>query len=308
MTRLLVTGASGLLGLNLALEAAASYEVVGLVHNQILLEPGFETVELDLLDYAAVVDALDEIKPDWIVHCAALADLDACERQPALAQQLNAELPGRLAAEAAKRGLRFLHISTDAIFDGTKGDYVETDAPNPLSVYGKTKRLAELAVKAAHPQWLIVRPNLFGWSASGNRSLAEFFYNNLAAGIPVKGFTDRIFSPLFVGDLARIMLALLEKDAHGIFHAGSSNAISKYDFGVAIATRFGFDPELVRPEETSGNTAARSKDLSLKSAKLTRQIGQRLPSVSEGIERLYEQHASGYRERLLALASVAAKG
>jgi dTDP-4-dehydrorhamnose reductase len=305
---LLVTGASGLLGLNLALEAAASYEVVGLVNSQILLEPGFETVELDLLDSAALVDVLEEIKPDWIIHCAALADLDACEHQPALAQQLNAELPGRLAAEAAKRSLRFLHISTDAIFDGAKGNYVETDAPNPLSVYGKTKRLAELAVKAAHPQWLIVRPNLFGWSANGNRSLAEFFYNNLSAGIPVKGFTDRIFSPLFVGDLARILLSLLEKEAHGIFHAGSSNALSKYDFGVAIANRFGFDPELVRPQETTGNTAARSKNLSLNSSKLAREIGQRLPAVSQGIEHLYEQHVSGFRERLRALAPVTAKG
>lgn len=308
MTRLLVTGASGLLGVNLALEATKQYDVVGFVHSQLLDDPGFETYSVDLLDAGQTVDALDAAKPDWIVHCAALADLDQCERQPELAQRLNAELPGRLAGEAAKRGLRFLHISTDAVFDGAKGAYRETDSPSPLSVYGRTKRLAELAVKAAHPGWLIVRPNLFGWSVAGNRSLAEFFYSNLAAGSSVNGFTDRRFSPLFVGELAQMLLALLEKNAHGIFHAGSANAISKYEFGLALARRFGFDAELVTPSETVGNQAARARDLSMNTSKLARELGRRMPSVADGLERFWEQFASGQRDHLRALAPVQMKG
>lgn len=308
MTRILITGASGLLGLNLALEAAGRYEVVAVLHNQRLVEPGFETVEADLLEADAVTRILDDARPDWVVNCAALADLDACELNPELAQRLNVELPARLATEATKRGLRFLHISSDAIFDGNKGYYEETDAPNPLSVYGRTKRMAELAVKAAHPQWLVVRPNLFGWSANGARSLAEFFYTNLAAGNSVPGFTDRIFSPLHASDLAAILLRLLEKNAHGIFHAGSSDAISKFDFGVALAERFGLDAALIQPAVTSENAAPRAKNLSLKTSKLAQLLGGRLPTVAEGLERLYAQFASGYRDKLLAMAPMPVKG
>ncbi len=305
MTRILITGASGLLGLNLALEASPRYQVIGVAHTQPLHNPGFETVRADLLAPDELPGLLDEAKPDWVINCAALANLDACERQPELAQRLNAGLPGRLAVETAKRGLRFLHVSSDTVFDGVKGNYREEDAPAPINVYGRTKRLSELAVKAAHPQVLIVRPNLFGWSAKGDHSLAEFFYNNLSAGNPVQGFTDRLFCPLLVTDLAMIMLELLEKNVRGLFHVVSSEHLSKYEFGVALAKRFGFDPNLVRPAvSTSGDgTAPRSLNLTLKTTNLVKALGRRAPTAAAGIDGLFEQYRSGYRDKLLAMVT-----
>ncbi len=305
MTRILITGASGLLGINLALEAANRYEVIGVLHAQTLHDPGFETLQADLLQPNEVARILDESRPDWVINCAALANLDTCEQQPQLAQQLNAELPGRLAAETAKRGLRLLHVSTDAVYDGSKGDYREEDAPAPISAYGRTKRLGELAVRGANLKALIVRPNLFGWSVSGERSLAEFFYNNLSAGNSVRGFTDRLFRPLFVNDLASVMLELLEKDLNGHYHVVSSDHISKYDFGVSIARRFGLDADLIEPASaaSSGAAAPRSPNLTLSTAKVVKALGRRMPTVATGIERLYEQHQSGYRAKLLAMAA-----
>jgi dTDP-4-dehydrorhamnose reductase len=307
VTRVLVTGASGLLGVNVALEALTRYEVVGAVNGTPLHAPGFDTLQIDLLEPDAPARLLDESRADWVIHCAALADLDACERQPELAHKLNAELPGRLAAEAAKRKLRFLYVSTDAVFDGVKGDYVETDAPNPLSVYGRTKRMAELGVKAAHPHALIVRPNLFGWSVSGNRSLAEFFYNNLAAGKKVRGYTDRLFCPLLANDLAEIFFGLLEKDLKGIFHAVATNHISKYDFGVAIAHRFDFDAALIEPAcaADANDPAPRAGNLTLKNGKLAAALGTRLPTVAAGIEKLFQLEQVGYRAKLHAMTAVA---
>ncbi|UYN88697.1 MAG: SDR family oxidoreductase [Anaerolineales bacterium] len=308
--RILVTGASGLLGSNFALQAAPRYEVVGITHLRPLHNPSFETLQADLLAPGAVNAVLEAAKPDWVVHCAALANIDACEKQPELARQLNAELSGQLARATAERSMRFLHVSTDAIFDGSKAPYKETDAPNPLSVYGKTKRMAELAVKAAHPKWLIVRPNLFGWSLQGNHSLAEFFYNNLSAGTAVKGFTDRLFSPLHVGLLAEILLELLEQDAHGIYHAGSRDSLSKYDFGVAIARRFGLDEQLVQPANTegAGAEAPRSADLRLNVSRLTQALGRQLPSVADGIERLFVESQNGHRQTVQAMAAAVVKG
>lgn len=304
MTRILITGASGLLGVNLALEAVKHYEVVGVIHDQPLRDPGFKTIQADLLEPNSAARVLEEAKPDWVINCAALASLDTCEGQPELAQRLNAELPGRLASEAARRKMRFLQVSTDAVFDGVKGDYDEEDSPSPLSVYGRTKRMAELAVKAAHPHGLIVRPNFFGWSASGDRSLAEFFYNNLSLNRQVPGYTDRFFGPLLVTDLASIMLELLEKNVRGIYHAASSENMSKYDFGVAIAERFGLEATLIQPTVTAGTPAPRGLNLTLRTTRLAKTVGCRMPTIDEGIEKLYDQFHYGYRSRLQIMASI----
>ncbi|HLE74182.1 MAG TPA: SDR family oxidoreductase [Anaerolineales bacterium] len=303
MTRILITGASGMLGVNLALEAAARYEVVGLVHAQPLHNPGFETLQADLLVPHAVDSLLEETNPDWVVNCAALTDLDACEQQPELAHRLNAELPGRLATETAKRGVGFLHVSSDAVFDGVRGNYREEDAPNPLSVYGRTKRLSELAVKAAHPQALIVRPNIFGWSVSGKHSIAEFFYNNLSAGKTVLGFTARLYCPILVTDLANIMLDMIERKIRGLFHTVSADSLSKYEFGVILAKRFGLDAGLIQPVASGNEVAPRAHNLILKTSNLAKALGRRPPTVAAGIDGLFAQFRSGYRDKLLAMAA-----
>lgn len=118
MTRVLIFGASGLLGINLALEATKKYEVVGTFHENQLLNAGFQTLKVDLSDFDAISRVLIHVKPDWLINCAALASLDACEQQPELAHLMNADLPGTLGTEIAKLGLakRFLYISTDARF------------------------------------------------------------------------------------------------------------------------------------------------------------------------------------------------
>lgn len=306
MTRILITGTSGLLGINLALEAVKRYEVIGVIHDAELQDPGFEALQAELLEPGAVARVLDQAEPDWVINCAALANLDACERQPELAQRLNAEVAGQLAAEAGKRKMRYLQVSTDAVFDGSKGNYREEDSPSPINVYGRTKRLAELAVKSAYPHTIIVRPNFFGWSVSGNRSLAEFFYNNLVAGNPVEGFTDRLFCPVLVNDLATILLEMLAKNMRGIFHVAGSDHLSKYQFGLALANRFGLDASLIRPAITgaNGNSAARSANLTLKTSKIAKALGRRMPTVSAGIDGLFELNESGYRAKLRSMAAV----
>ncbi|MBX3048345.1 MAG: SDR family oxidoreductase [Anaerolineales bacterium] len=304
MTRILVTGVSGLLGSNLALAAAPRYEVVGVVHRQGLHNPGFETVQADLLDLDGLGPLLDAVQPDWVVNCAALANLNQAEQQPQLARRLNTEMPGRLAAEAAARGLRLVHISTDAVFDGSKGNYRETDGPKPLSVYAQSKRMAELAVKSAHPGAILARTVFFGWSVNGQQSLAEFFYNNLSAGQSVQGHTDRRFCPLLVTDLAELLLEMLDKDLNGIYHVASADSITKYEFGLALAERFGLDPSSIEPaESTAHNPAAkRSPDLSLNTSRLVGALGRRPPSIARGIEGLHAQLENGHRLRLRAMA------
>ena len=194
--RILVTRASGLLGLNLALEAAKQHTVFGTVNSHPIKTKAFEVLRANLLDPGALDRVLTYANPDWVIHCAALANLEACEANPALAKELNTDLPEKLATIVARGGARLLHVSTDAVFDGQRGNYSEDDQPEPLSVYARTKYDGEQVVAGVNPEAIVARVNLFGWSLSGKRSLAEFFYYNLAAGNQVMGFTDVYFCPL----------------------------------------------------------------------------------------------------------------
>ncbi len=298
--KILVTGASGLLGLNLSLMKFGTHTIVG-VDRAKLADTPFELIKAELTQPGLFSRLIDEVRPDAVIHTAANANVDSCESDPQGARYLNGELPGELAASVARQGIRFIHISTDAVFDGTKdGIYTETDTPNPLSVYAQTKLLGEQTVLAANPNAIVARVNFFGWSLSGTRSLSEFFYNKLSAGETCYGFTDVYFCPLFVGDLAETLVRMLDKDLSGLYHVVGAEALSKYEFGRRIARQFGFDETLVLPKsvEESGLTARRSHNLRLSIHKLSTALGHEIAGVSTGIERFYTQAQQGYPQKM----------
>lgn len=304
MTRYLVTGASGLLGINFCL-AVSNYEneILGVVHNNPIKQTFVSTVQMDLTDPKNVDDLFIDFSPDVILHCAAIAHIDKCEQNPELAWSTNAVLPAKLAAAAKKRGIRFLHISTDAIFDGLRGGYTETDTPNPPNVYARSKYAGEQMVMQENPDALITRVNFYGWSIQGTHSLAEWFYYNLSAGKTVNGFTDLYFSPLFVGNLVEILLKMISHDLKGIYHVASAESLNKYDFGVAIAKKFGFKSKLIRPVswKDSGLQGARSPNLSLCVDKLRHDLGEPIPGQAEGMHNFYLHNALGVTQVLRSL-------
>jgi len=298
---LLVTGASGLLGLNLCCVAADSgLDVTGFVHNRLLKGAPFDLTQGDLLDVEFSLKQIETIQPDAIIHCAAVADLNLAEKRPELAYKLNSDVPGRLATAAKGWDIPFVHISTDAVFDGEKGNYQESDPTNPLSVYARTKLAGEQAVQDANPDALIARVVFFGWSLSGQRSLSEFFFNHLGAGKVVNGFTDTFFSPLYVEDLADTLLEMLDAKLTGLYHVVSPESISKYGFGVRIADKFGFDSRLITPIEAKSldRGAQRSLKLTLNCGKLEKALDHQLPTVTEGIEAFYQGWLACYPQKL----------
>jgi dTDP-4-dehydrorhamnose reductase len=298
--KLLITGASGLLGISLSLETMREHEVIGMDRGKLRSAP-FPVIKADLLHRTAIDSVIDSVQPDWIVNCAALANLDVCEEYPDLAKTLNTDIPGELAKLCAKKDIRFVHISTDAVFDGEKKDpYIEEDQPNPLGVYSKTKLAGERAVQEANPQAIVARVNFFGWSLSGKHSLGEFFVNNLSAGKTVNGFTDVIFCPIFVGYTARLLLAMLENNLCGLYHVVGAQAMSKYQFGVEVARKFGLRASLIEPQsvERSDLTARRSHNLWLSVHKLSTALGHEIPPFSTGLDGFYAQFQQGYPQKI----------
>ncbi len=224
--RILVTGASGLLGLNLCLNLINDHQIFAVLHSQKLLKPPFKTIENDLIDEDSFEFLIKKSKPDLLIHCAAMANVDTCETYPQLAKRVNGEMPGMLAALCREKGIRLIHISTDAVFDGKMGDYTEEDTPNPLSVYAQTKLEGERMVAAEYPDAIIARVNFYGFSLSGKRSLAEFFLNSLKSNKKVDGFVDVMFCPLYVTDLVFTLMKMVAKELKGLISCSLSR-ISK---------------------------------------------------------------------------------
>jgi dTDP-4-dehydrorhamnose reductase len=289
--------------LNFCLQTPAQDWTIGVVNQHRLYNAPFQVVQADLGQPGLLAKLIQEQEPDIVVHCAALANLDVCEQQPELARRMNVDLAAEAAQACARSGARLIHISTDAVFDGKRGDYTEEDQPSPINVYARTKLEAEQQVMDLNPDALVARVNFYGWSLGGERGLGEWFYNNLSAGKPIKGFTDVYYCPLEANDLVDVLVALAAGKSSGIFHVVSPEKLSKYDFGVRLAQQFGIDSSLISPAswKDAGLKANRSPNLTLRTEKLAKTLGRPVADVISGLRRFNRELAEGYPQRLRSL-------
>lgn len=180
--------------------------------------------------------------PDIIIHTAALTDLALCEREPALAKRINAEASGVIAGLSDSDSLVF-YISTDSVFDGSKGLYKETDTPRPLNVYAKSKLQGEEEVrKKCKGKSIVVRTNIYGMHHPMKNSLCEWAYQSWLANKSISGFTDTVFNAVYTGQLSYILKELVHvPNLPDTINIGSSEAISKFDFLELFRTKLGFE-------------------------------------------------------------------
>jgi dTDP-4-dehydrorhamnose reductase len=298
---ILITGASGLLGANLlSLAHEQGREAVGLYHRHPLHLAGVKLLAMDLTDPAEAKRIFQELLPSQVMHCAAATDVDWCEAHPHEANRLNAAVPAAIADITSRIGAQFLYISTDSVFDGERGNYAETDIPTPVNVYAKTKLQGEREVLRRNPSAAIARVNLYGWNAQNKDSLAEWILKQLTIGKLVPGFSDVIFCPILVNDLAGILLAMLDQTLTGIYHVVGSEPITKYEFARRVASTFGYDAEQIAPARLSEATlkAPRPRNTSLNIAKIYSALGRSMPNVEAGLLRFRVLKESGYVDRI----------
>ena len=283
--KVLVLGSSGFLGsyLGFALPKMG-HEVSGSSRNPVAYFPANQVKE-GLDDYTEIIRSGDY---QLVINCVAVASHEACESDPEMAETVNGKFPGLWASVAAEAGARFVHISTDAVFDGSRAElYTESDETAPESVYGRTKAEGEQAVLAANPEALVLRVNFFGWSRSKKSGILDFFVNAFTHHTPITGFEDYVVSSLYVGDLAEAMMELVQRGASGVFHAVSSTPLSKYDFGLTVAST----AELSAGSMVAGSLAdapglaPRGHNLSLSTTKVEEAVGRAMPTSEAGIQR-----------------------
>lgn len=282
---MLITGATGLLGRNIALLAAQKYELFGVARSFGAFPAGCIPIYLDLENRVATLRCANECLPDVIVHCAAMTDVDRCEAEADAARKLNVGASRTLAEWAATKGSLFVYISTDAVFDGGAGNYTEQDLPGPVNVYAQTKLEGEVAVRSANPSALVLRTNFYGRGGRRKQNLAEWILSELESGQRVRAFTDIRFNPLPASHLAKVILELIARGATGILHVGARNAVSKYECAVLLAELFGFDSKRVVPISAAEFPfiARRPKDTSLNVRMVSKLLGKEMLSVEDGL-------------------------
>ena len=238
--RVLVTGAGGQLGHDVARACAAAGDEVAAADH----------ATLDVTDRDAVLGAVLSTQPDAVVHCAAWTAVDACEGDPERAFGHNA-LAVRWVAEAARRaGAHLVHVSTDYVFDGTKPEpYHEWDDPAPQSVYGRSKLAGEREALAGAPGATVVRTS---WVCGEHGANMVKTVLRLAAEHPVLSFVDdQRGHPSFTADLAPVLRRLAVDRRAGVYHVTNQGAVSWYEFAGAVLAAAGEDPERVKPITTA---------------------------------------------------------
>jgi dTDP-4-dehydrorhamnose reductase len=238
--KVVVTGANGQLGTDVVRSwTEAGDSVLGLGHQG-----------LDVTDRHAVIRLLTRERPDVVVNCAAWTAVDACESDPERAQLANADAVAHLAEGCASTGARLVHLSTDYVFDGSKdGPYVETDATNPQSVYGRSKLAGEAAALELADRATVVRTSWVCGEHGGNMVKTIL---GLAATHPRLSFVaDQVGHPTFTADLAPLLRQIVEADLSGVVHATNQGAVSWFEFAQAVVAASGRDPAMVSPISTA---------------------------------------------------------
>lgn len=239
----LVVGANGLLGSNVIQSAVTrDWDVTGTYHSE---SPSFRIplYALDIRSQDRFGEVLEAVEPDVVVNCAAMTDVDACERHPDRAFAVNATAPEALAETCRKEDVRFCHISTDYVFDGTaRTPHHESVETGPIQTYGESKLAGEKNVRDVLSDSLVLRLSFVYGVHRASESLVGFpawVRDRLRSGESVRLFTDQYITPSRAGQVSSVILRLLRENATGTYHLACRSCVTPYEFGERLRERMG---------------------------------------------------------------------
>jgi len=287
-----VVGAGGLLGSNVVATAATrGLSVAGTYHSD---QPAFEIPlrELDIRASEDFEELLAEFSPSVVVNCAAMTDVDACEEQPELAHAINADAPEAMARRCSERGIDFVHVSTDYVFDGkTDEGYNEESEPNPLQAYGRSKLVGDRNVRSAHDSPLIVRPSfVYGVNRALEPADLEGFpawvRSCLRSGQAVPLFTDQYVTPSRAGSTAETLLDLVGDGASGMYNVATRSCVTPYEFGRVIASTMAVETAALEEGSLAdvNRSAVRPSNTCLDVENVETRLGRAQPTVQEDVD------------------------
>jgi dTDP-4-dehydrorhamnose reductase len=264
--KLLVTGASGCLGWYIGQAATTDWEVYGTYHHHPTIAPNCHPIALDLTDTAALNQCFSQLRPDAVIHAAALAQPNACQENPSLSYKINVLASFYIAIACADLNIPCVFTSSEQVFDGTQAPYREDDPRSPINLYGEHKALAEAGMLARHDQVAICRMPLMFGAVPHASSFIQPFIQRLRSGELLQAFTDEIRMPVSGWDAAQGLLIAL-KHHQGILHLGGKERLSRFAMAQILVEVLGIDAARIEPclQADVKMAAPRPADLSMDS-------------------------------------------
>lgn len=299
MKRILVTGSNGLLGQKITEKVLAEGRVELIAtskgENRYPVKKGYSYAEMDILNPEQVKAVIERYCPDAVIHTAAMTNVDTCEENKTLCRKLNVDAVETLLSLCTEKNIRFVHLSTDFVFDGKNGPYREEDAVNPVSYYGESKVMAEELIKQSKANYAILRTILvYGISHDMSRSnIVLWAKGALEKASPIKVVNDQWRMPTLAEDLAEACLLAVEQDARGIYHISGKDYMSIADLVRKVADYWKLDQSLINEISSASlnQTAKRPAKTGFVLDKAIKDLGYNPHSFEEGLLILEQQIA-----------------
>lgn len=250
--RIIVFGANGMLGQYLVgyFSRSRYYEVMAssVEESSVINYPQY--IQCDITNRDEVKEAIYNFYPDFIINAAAFTNVDKSETLREEAWKVNVKAVEYMAETARVQDIHLVHISSDYVFDGTSGPYLETDIVNPVGYYGRTKLASENALKISGASHTIIRTNVLYGVSQSRPDFVKWLVTELANNRPVRIVTDQINNPAFIPDLCDAIVKIVDDSKEGLFNVGGCEFLSRYDFSLMIADFFKLDKSLINPITT----------------------------------------------------------
>lgn len=297
MKRVLITGSNGLLGQKLVYKLKDREDIdlyaTARGDNRLLAKDGYTFLSMDIENRKNVDEVIDRVRPDQIIHTAAMTNVDACETEHEACDRANVHAVQHLVDAAQRHNCHFVHVSTDFIFNGEDGPYYEDATPDPVSYYGNSKLKGEQIVQASSLKWAILRTVLvYGVVDNASRSnIVLWAKGALEKGQPINVVNDQMRCPTLAEDLADGCILAMDANATGIYNICGKEALGIIEIVQQVAEYYGLDKGLIRPvsSTTLNQPAKRPPRTHMPIDKAVRELGYAPHSFKEGIALLEQQ-------------------
>jgi dTDP-4-dehydrorhamnose reductase len=267
--RLLVTGAGGFLGWNICRAALGRYDVIGVARRRPVVTEGVVPEQCDLTDFQSLRSLFQRVRPDAVIHAAAMPSPDVCQQHPAESRAINVDAAISIAGLCRDRDIPCAFTSSDLVFDGTAAPYDERRSPSPISVYGEQKLAAEQSMADCHDRMVICRmPLMYGDAPPLAQSFIQPFIRAIIESRALSLFFDEFRTPASGAAAARGILLALEREEK-LLHLGGRESVSRYDFCRKLAAALGRPDASLTPvrQQSVKSVAPRPLNVSLDSSK-----------------------------------------
>jgi len=288
--KFLVTGSAGLVGSQVVKDLTQQDHTVYSCYHDAKPEHG-TPVKLDLINQNDIKDTINEIKPDSIIHLAAMTRVDQCETEQDLAMTINAKATKTLAEQTAKNDCFFVYVSTDYVFDGVQGMRKESDTPNPLGFYGKSKLEGELALNHLASSWCIVRTSTPFGIHKTKKSFPLWVKENLESKKEISVLTNQYTSPTHVPNLSKMLIEVATRQITGVIHLAGASRISRYELAEMVAGKLTLDKQFLKSTTIDKMTwkAQRPKDSSLDVSYASEILNEKPQKIQQSLELFFSE-------------------